>query len=181
MTKSDKDKMPDFAFRMMSATFDLKDWLFPSVDKRVAGFGIQRGMTVVDYGCGPGRYTIRFAKLVSEQGKVYTVDVQELAIESVNQKANSLGLKNIIPVVAKGYATGIPDHIADMVFALDMFFGVRDPSALLAEIHRIVKPTGVLILDDGHQSREKTLEKLGRSGKWEIVEASRDHLRCIPK
>ena len=107
--------------------------------------------------------------------------MQELAIEYVKRKMNSLGLKNIIPVVAKGYATGIPDHIADVVFALDMFFGVRDPSALLAEIHPIVRPTGVLILDDGHQSREQTLEKLGRSGKWEIMQASRDHLRCIPK
>jgi ubiquinone/menaquinone biosynthesis C-methylase UbiE len=181
MTKSDRDKMPDFAFKMMTATFDLKDWLFPSVDKRVAGFGIQEGMTVVDYGCGPGRYTIRFAKLVGEQGKVYAVDVQELAIETVKQKMNSLGLKNVVSVVAKGYTTDIPDQSADMVFALDMFFGVSDPSALLAEIHRIVKPTGVLILDDGHQSRQKTLEKLNRSGKFEIVEASRDHLRCTPK
>jgi ubiquinone/menaquinone biosynthesis C-methylase UbiE len=181
MTKSDRDKMPDWAFQMMSATFTLKDWLFPGVDKRVEGFGIQEGMTVVDYGCGPGRYTIRFAKRVGERRKVYAVDVQELAIETVKRKMTSLGLKNIIPVVAKGYATGIPDHIADMVFALDMFFGVREPSALLAEIHRIVRPTGVLILDDGHQSRQKTLEKLNKSGKWEIVEASRDHLRCIPK
>jgi 2-polyprenyl-3-methyl-5-hydroxy-6-metoxy-1,4-benzoquinol methylase len=81
MTKSNRDKMPDFAFQMMSATFALKDWLFPSVDKRVARFSIQEGMTVVDYGCGPGRYTIRFAKLVGERGKVYAVDVQELAIE----------------------------------------------------------------------------------------------------
>jgi hypothetical protein len=46
MTKSDQDKMPDFAFRMMSATFALKDWLFPGVDERVAGFGIQEGMTL---------------------------------------------------------------------------------------------------------------------------------------
>ncbi|SRR6266542_3976058 len=181
MPKSNQDKMPYFAFQMMSATFALKDWLFPSVDQRVAGFGIQQGMIVVDYGCGPGRYTIRFAKLVRERGKVYPVDVQELAIETMKRKMNSLGLKNIIPVLAKGYATGLPDHSADMVFVLDMFFGVRDPSALLTEIHRSVRPTGVLILDDGHQSREKTLEKLNTSGKWEIVEASQDHLLCIPK
>ena len=68
-----------------------------------------------------------------------------------------------------------------MAFALDMFFGVSDPVALLAELHRILRPEGVLILDDGHQSRQKTLEKLGWSGKWEVEQASRDHLRCTPK
>ncbi len=68
--------MPDMAFRMMSATMALKDTLFPSADKRVATFGIREGMTVVDYGCGPGRYTTRFAKLVGEKGKVYAVGVK---------------------------------------------------------------------------------------------------------
>jgi ubiquinone/menaquinone biosynthesis C-methylase UbiE len=181
MSNWGQDRMPDFAFRMMSATMSIKDWLFPSIDQRVASFRIQEGMTVVDYGCGPGRYTTRFSKLVGEQGKVYAVDVQELAITYVKQKMEAQGLKNIILILASGYKTEIPEHCADMAFVLDMFFGVSDPVALLAELHRIVLPEGVLILDDGHQSRKRTLEKLNRSGKWEIQEASRDHLRCIPK
>ena len=69
MTNADRDRMPDFAFRMMSATMALKDAIFPSIDKRVASFGIREGMTVVDYGCGPGRYTVRFAKLVGGLGQ----------------------------------------------------------------------------------------------------------------
>jgi ubiquinone/menaquinone biosynthesis C-methylase UbiE len=181
MAKGNHDRMPDFAFRMMSAVFILKDWLIPGLDQRIAGFGIREGMTVVDYGCGPGRYTTRFSQLVGKQGRVYAVDVQELALETVKRKMKAQGLSNVIPVLARGYQTGIPDHNADMAFALDMFFGVRDPAALLAELHRIVRPDGVLILDDGHQSRERTLEKLNRSGKWEILEASKDHIRLKPR
>ncbi len=86
MARPNTDRMPDMALRMMSATFTLKDKLFPSVDKRVATFGIREGMTVVDYGCGPGRYSTRFAKLVGEKGKVYAVDVQPLALETVKRK-----------------------------------------------------------------------------------------------
>jgi ubiquinone/menaquinone biosynthesis C-methylase UbiE len=181
MSNSDHDRMPDFAFRMMCAVMALEDWLFPRLDKRIAGFGIREGMTVVDYGCGPGRYTVRFSKLVGEAGKVYAVDVQALALKYMKQKMETQDLKNIIPVLADGYQTDIPEHSADMAFALDMFFGVSDPVALLAELHRILRPEGVLILDDGHQSRQKTLEKLGWSGKWEVEQASRDHLRCTPK
>jgi len=181
MTKGNQDRMPNFAFRIMSAILALEE-LFPrSIDKRVAGFGIQKGQTVVDYGCGPGRYTTRFAKWIGEQGIVYAVDVQELAIESVKRKMKSQGLKNIIPIVARGYETGIPEHSADIVLALDMFFLVKDPTALLAEIHRVLRPDGLLILDDGHKSRKSTLEKITQAGNWTIKEASKDHLRCIPK
>jgi ubiquinone/menaquinone biosynthesis C-methylase UbiE len=181
MARGDRDRMPDLAFKMMSATFTLKDRFFPGIDKRIEAFEVVEGMTVVDYGCGPGRYTTRFSRLVGDRGKVYAVDVQELALETVKRKMQALGLSNIIPVLARGYSTDIPDQTADMVFALDMFFGVRDPAALLAEIHRIVRPEGVLVLDDGHQSRESTLEKINRSGKWEIEKESRDHLRLVPR
>jgi ubiquinone/menaquinone biosynthesis C-methylase UbiE len=181
MAKNNRDRMPDLAFRIMSAIIALQE-LFPRrIDTRVLGFGIQKGQTVVDYGCGPGRYTVRFAKLVGEHGRVYAVDVQELAIESVKRKMDSQGLKNIVPIVARGYETGIPDHSADIVLALDMFFLVKDPSALLSEIRRILRADGLLILDDGHKSRKSTLEKIDQAGSWIIKESGRHHLRCIPK
>jgi ubiquinone/menaquinone biosynthesis C-methylase UbiE len=65
------ERMSDTSFKLMSLTFDVMDFFFPYIDKRVKSFGIQGGMTVVDYGCGPGRYTERFVRLVGETGKVY--------------------------------------------------------------------------------------------------------------
>ncbi len=40
------ERMPDIAFRLMSATMALEDWLHPTIDKRVVAFGIREGMTV---------------------------------------------------------------------------------------------------------------------------------------
>ena len=68
----------------------VKDRLLPVVDKRIEGFQVQPGMTLIDYGCGPGRYTIRFARLVGDQGKVYAVDVQALALEYVRRTMRSM-------------------------------------------------------------------------------------------
>lgn len=180
MTSRNVDRMPDFAFRMMSAIMDVKDVLMPSIDRRVTGFGIRPGMTVVDYGCGPGRYTTRFARLAGASGRVYAVDVHELAIERVKRKQQAEGLDNVVPVLARGYDSGLPDHVADMVCALDMFFGVREPATFLREVHRITRPDGVLIVDDGHQSRQATLSKIRASGLWAVADESRDHLRCRP-
>jgi ubiquinone/menaquinone biosynthesis C-methylase UbiE len=180
LANNNVDRMSDLSFRLMSAVMSLRDLLFPYIDKRVEGFGISPGMTIVDYGCGPGRYSIRFAELVGENGIVYAVDVQGLALEFVKKKAEDQRLNNIVPVLAQGYHTDIPDHAADKLFVLDMIFGVKEPAALLAELHRIARQDASLILDDGHQLRHRTIQMIHESGKWGIQEESKDHIRCLP-
>jgi ubiquinone/menaquinone biosynthesis C-methylase UbiE len=174
------ERMPDLAFRVMSAVMAVRDLFFPYIDRRVATFGIREAMTVVDYGCGPGRYTTRFAKLVGANGRVYAVDVHRLAIQAVQRKMDRENLRNITPVLARGYSTEIPDAAANAVCALDIFFGVADPSAFLREIHRITKPEGCLIIDDGHQPRHETLRKIKEAGDWEITVETADYLKCRP-
>jgi ubiquinone/menaquinone biosynthesis C-methylase UbiE len=128
--------MPDLAFRLMSYVTAVEDFVHPFIDRRVATFGIHEGMTVVDYGCSPGRYATRFSTLVGANGKIYAVDVQRLAIEMIKRKIDRQGLHNILPILAQGYRTEIPDHIADAVCAIDIFFGVREPTAFLREPNR---------------------------------------------
>lgn len=173
------EHMSDLDFRLMSAFMAIEDFIFPVIDKRVSTFGIHENMVVVDYGCGPGRYTTRYAKIVGAKGKVYAVDVHPLALEMVKRKAAKQRLPNIVPILAKGYHSGLPDHVADAVCALDIFFGMGDPTAFLTELHRITKPKGFLIVDDSHQSRRESLRKIKESGYWSVAEESPDHLKCL--
>ena len=53
----ESERMSDLSFRLMNLTFKIIDFFCRYIDKRVKRFGIQEGMIVVDYGCGPGRYT----------------------------------------------------------------------------------------------------------------------------
>lgn len=170
--------MSDISFKLMILAFNLIDFLHPYIDKRVQSFDIQEGMTVVDYGCGPGRYTMHFSKLVGKKGRIYAVDIHELAIESVKRKITRYGFQNISPVLASGYHSDLPDHIADVVCALDMFFAIQQPGQFLGELKRLLKPDGVLIIDDGHQPREVTKKKIRETGLWDIWEETRDHLKC---
>lgn len=137
-------------------------------------------MTVVGYGCGPGRYTTEFAKLVGDGGKVYALDIHDLAIEAVEAKIDKMGLKNVNPVLAVGYHCPLHDETADMVCALDMFFSIQDPTTFLGELKRITKAEGLLIIDYGHQKRPITKKKIENSGHWEILEEKKDHLKCKP-
>jgi ubiquinone/menaquinone biosynthesis C-methylase UbiE len=178
--KRESERMSDISFRLMSITFNVVDFLYPYIDRRVTTFGIRQGMTVVDYGCGPGRYTIRFSKLVGETGRVYAVDIHPLAVEAVRRKIAEYQLQNVVPMLASGYDSPIPDHTADVVCALDMFFAIQMPAEFLGELKRITRQDGMLIIDDGHQPRAVTKKNILESGHWVIAEETRDHLKCRP-
>lgn len=179
--RRETERMSDTTYRWMMRVFDVVDFFLPHVPERVQGFGITEGMTVVDYGCGPGRYATEFAKLVGESGKVYAVDIHEMGIEAVRQKIEERGITNIEPVLVSGYDSGLPDGVADVVCAIDMFFVIKEPTAFLDELKRITKPGGMLVIDDGHQPRSVTIEKIRASGHWDIVAETRDHLKCRPR
>ena len=179
--KMKSERMPDMHFRFMNVCFHIIDFVYPYIDKRVRNFGIEPGMTVVDYGCGPGRYTTRFARLVGERGKVLAVDIHELAIGALKKKIERQGLANVEAVLARGYDNGLPDEVGDVVCAIDMFFLIKKPTEFLAELKRITKPDGFLVIDGGHQPRSLTKEKILQSGYWDIIEETRDHFKCKPK
>jgi ubiquinone/menaquinone biosynthesis C-methylase UbiE len=179
--RKESEKMSCFSFRLMNLSFRVVDFFFhPYIDKRIKNFGIREGMTVVDYGCGPGRYTIRFSRIVGEMGKVYAVNIHELAVEAVERKIARDGLGDVKPVLVSGYDSGLPDHCADVVCAIDMFFVIKKPSEFLGELKRIARSDGMLVIDDGHQPREETRKKILASGHWAIWEETRNHLKCRP-
>ena len=178
MAPESSDRITDLSYRLMAWTFQVADFLFPK-HNRLADFGIQPGFVVVDYGCGPGRYLAEASRLVGSTGKVYAVDIHELAIQDVERLKTKLNLTNVVPLLAQGYSCAVPGHAVDLIYALDMFHGIKDPPALLAEFHRITKPRGVLVLEDGHQPRRKTKEKLVDSGLWLIERETKAYVRCI--
>jgi ubiquinone/menaquinone biosynthesis C-methylase UbiE len=175
------ERMSNASFRIMVLFFDIINFVYPHVARRAKRFGIGAGMTVVDYGCGPGRYTINLADLVGETGKVYALDIHELAIETVKKRMAKRNLRNVQPILIKGYNSTLPNETADVVCAIDMFFIIKNPTEFLAELKRIIKRNGILVIDDGHQPRSLTKQKILDSGLWDIFEETPDHLKCKPR
>ena len=174
------DRMPNWAFRMMALMFTAAD-LLKSPNRRLDAFGIQKGQSVVDWGCGTGRYLKQASELVGDKGTVYAVDIHQLAIEAAANVAQKYNLKNVHPVLTDGKAVNIPHQTADLVYALDMFHMVKDTKAFLTELCRITKPDGILYLEDGHQPRALTKEKVNNSGCWEIITETKAYMKCKPK
>jgi spermidine synthase len=61
-----------------------------------------------------------------------------------------------------------------------MFHMIREPIPFFKELHRLLKKDGVLIIDDGHQSRNETKMKINNSKVWNIAKESKDHVECTP-
>jgi ubiquinone/menaquinone biosynthesis C-methylase UbiE len=174
------DRMPDVAFRMMSAIFRLRD-MFVSPGNLLDEFHIREGQVVVDYGCGPGSYISRASKLVGENGKVLAVDIHELAIEAIERRALKENLPNVSAHLVVNGKCPLADDTADIIYAMDMFHMVGDAKSFLRELNRISKPNGLLFIDNGHQSREEARKKIHASGKWDILEEKKRYLKCRPK
>jgi ubiquinone/menaquinone biosynthesis C-methylase UbiE len=108
------------------------------------------------------------------------VDIHELAISSVNKLIEKYGLKNVVAIQTDGRSVDINDDAADLVYALDMFHMVKDPNEFLRELNRITKKNGVLIIEDGHQSRARAKQKILLSEDWAIIEENKQYLKCRP-
>ena len=173
------DRMPDPVFRLMIILYKIY-YFFKPPEKYLEKFGIQPGFTVVDYGCGPGAFIKAASEKTGDKGRVYAIDIQALAISAVKKIIDRHNLKNVIPVLSRVIKSEIPAGTADLIYALDMFHMVKDHSGFLKELKRISKPDASLILEDGHQSRKLTKQKILGSGAWEIVEEQKRFLRCKP-
>lgn len=169
--------MPDWEFRMMTFIFKVTD-TFRNPSHYLNNFDIEPGMTVVDYGCGPGRYIPKASALVGPKGKVIAADVHELALKNVRKQIKKWNLKNVETALISEEGVPVADQTADLIYALDMFHMVSDSGAFFNELQRIIKPSGILILEDGHQPRKVSKEKLMKSGLWKIIDENDRHMKC---
>jgi ubiquinone/menaquinone biosynthesis C-methylase UbiE len=148
--------MANLAFRLMSFGYKFRDLRLPrgNILKEV---GIKPGFSVLDYGCGPGGYIAAAAQLVTESGKVYALDIQPLAIKQVQNITRKRKLANVATILLSDCATGLPDESLDVVLLYDIFHGLSRPDEVLRELHRVLKPDGILSFKDHHIKEEKEI------------------------
>ena len=140
--------MPGLAFNMMSLMFRVRDLVAPR-ERFLREAGIEPGHWVLDYGCGPGSYVIPAAEMVGETGVVHALDIHPLAVKRVGEMASRKGLTNV-KTIRSDCDTGLPDGSVDVVLLYDIFHMLNDPHSILAELHRVLKPDGILSFSDPH-------------------------------
>lgn len=145
--------MSNFDFQFMSVGYKFRDFFLPRLNI-LREVGIKTGFNVLDFGCGPGSYIIPLVKLVGESGKIYALDIHPLAIQKVKYIASKKRLTNVETILSD-CQTGLPDNSLDAVLLYDAFHHLSDPDVVLKELHRILKPDGILSFGDHHMKEEE--------------------------
>ena len=152
--------MNNLLFRLMALEYRIKK-AFPH--EVLAEAGVHAGMTVLDFGCGPGRFTIPAAGIVGAEGRVHALDVHPLAIRLTERKARRAGLANI-SLVRSDCATGLPPGSVDAALLYDTLHDMEDKDAILGELHRVLKAGGKLSYRDHTFRGDPLLSLMGVNG-----------------
>ena len=149
---------------------EFREWLREHADEVLKIVGIKKGQTVLDYGCGPGTFTIASARIAGERGRVYALDLRQRALERVGQEAKNEGLRNIVTMLADSsrMAIGLEDESVDAILVYDVMHDIDDKGRLLEELHRVLRRGGFLSIFPMHMGDERMREIMDESGRFRL-------------
>ena len=130
---------------------------------------LREGMTVLDFGCGPGYFTIGIAQMVGITGRVIAADLQEGMLQKLNDKINGTELEECITLhQCEVNKIGISEMV-DFALAFYVIHEISNQEELFKELASILQPGGqVLIVEPPfHVSKsdfQKTIKKSEDAG-----------------
>lgn len=104
-------------------------------------FSLIQEKTVIDFGCGDGRYTVEIA--AHGAAKVIGIDIQEKLLSIGRELAKKNSVADRCLFVTK------TDELVDIIVSKDAFEHFSDPSATLDFMHKLLKPDGFILASFG--------------------------------
>lgn len=108
--------------------------------------GISEDSDVVEPGCGNGAMTVFLAKTAR---KVYAVDKSEKQLNEARKAIKAEGVENVIFIQDDAQSLkNIPPQSADLVYIRLLLLHVQNPKAVIESAKNLLKPGGVLVLEE---------------------------------
>lgn len=171
MTYKEKTDSSDTYVCPYKLAFMLDNWPRKLLQNpaKIVGEYINEGDTVIDFGCGPGYFTIAMAGMVGQQGKVIAVDLQEEMLEHAKRKAAAKNLGDRIEFHhCEKDRVGLElNKKADFMLAYYMVHELPNAGAFFQEARSLLKTGGKFLVVEPkwHVTREKYQEMLSVTEK----------------
>jgi ubiquinone/menaquinone biosynthesis C-methylase UbiE len=144
-----------------------------------AALRAETGHRVLDIGCGPGYYVTELVSEVGREGSVVGLDSSADMLAIARGRADGMGNAEFV----EAPATKLPgdEDEFDRVISVQVLEYVEDTSAALAEMYRVLKPGGRVVVWDSDWSSvawySRDAERMAA-----VLDAWHDHLvhRALP-
>ena len=150
----------------MSLAFKVRDLMIPRT-RVLREAAIPSGAKVLDYGCGPGSYARPLAGIVGPKGHIYALDANPLAIKATERLVRRNQIQNLTTILSD-CDTGLPDASVDVALLYDILHHLPQPEKVLRELHRVLKPGGLLSCSDHHLKDADIVKAVTGSGWFSL-------------
>jgi ubiquinone/menaquinone biosynthesis C-methylase UbiE len=110
--------------------------------------GVRPGMTVADVGAGEGWFTFYLAERVGSSGRVIAEDIDAKTLEAVRGRCAREKVSNVSVVVGGTEDPKLPAGAVDLALMVNVLSAVQNPSGLLGNVAKGLKPKGRLVIID---------------------------------
>lgn len=148
-----------YAFYSRVYDFIFKRWFFPRQQYAIQALEISPGQRVLDLGVGTG-FSL---PLYPQHAQVIGVDLSSKMLREARKKVLRERLSHVDLMEMDAAHLAFPDNTFDYVIVAFVISVVPDPLRVLAEIKRVSKPEGQIVIINHFQSQNKMMAQLE---KW---------------
>ena len=116
------------------------------VDDVFQAMGVRPGGIVADLGAGDGFFTVRLARAVGDQGKVYAVDIGADALRRLRTRVANEKLSQVEVIEGAVDDPGLPIGALDAVLIVNAYHEMKAFKELLPRLKASLKPDGRLVI-----------------------------------
>jgi ubiquinone/menaquinone biosynthesis C-methylase UbiE len=106
------------------------------------------GERVLEVGPGTGYYTLAVAEWLGPEGRLDVFDLQQEMLDHTMRRAGERGLVNITPTQGDAQQLPYDDATFDAAYLVTVLGEIPDQAAALAELRRVLKPSGRLVVGE---------------------------------
>lgn len=127
-----------------------------NTEELVRAVGVRPGEHIVDIGCGPGFFAMKFSKIVGPEGRIYAIDTNQRHLDFLEMLIAQTGAANIDLVRSKFDDVCIPEKSVDRAFMCSLYgviylVSMEDvKDRFIRSIIRSLKPGGRLTIVDNN-------------------------------
>lgn len=114
-------------------------------DKIIEVIGLKQGQSIADIGAGGGYFSLRFAEIVGDKGKVYAIDTNPEFLQFIKSNAKEKSLNNVVTILTKD-KLDLPENNLDFIFMRNVTHHIPNRIEYFKNLKRFLKSNGKIVI-----------------------------------